>query len=94
MSVIGAAILQGVAALTSRRTLERCSLASFVFVRNLVSALVFFGLGLWLFGWEHFAHAFGPKRPNFAGNLNDYCADPANLLCTQRPVNFTSFCWN
>ncbi len=61
LAVIGAALLQGIAALTSRKNLEGLELGSFVFFRNLVSAVVFFALGSWHFGLGHFADAFGPK---------------------------------
>jgi len=59
--VIAAAILQGVAAILSRRTLDGCRLGTFVFVRNFFSAVVFFAIGTAYYGVEHFAHAFGPR---------------------------------
>ena len=59
--VLAAALLQGTAAMVSKHTLERVPLGAFVFFRNLVSAVVFFVVGAWHFGLEHFADAFGPE---------------------------------
>jgi drug/metabolite transporter (DMT)-like permease len=42
----------------SKRVLEECSIESYVFFRNLVSALIFFTIAVYLFGFEHFAEAF------------------------------------
>ncbi|MEM7305454.1 MAG: DMT family transporter [Planctomycetota bacterium] len=59
--VLGAAVLQGVAAIVSKRTLEHISLGGFVFFRNLISAVLFFAVGAFHYGLEHFADAFGPE---------------------------------
>lgn len=43
----------------SKEVLRTCSIQTYVFFRNLVSALIFFVVALYLFGFEHFADAFG-----------------------------------
>ncbi len=59
--IVLAALLQGVAAHTTRPVLERTGLGAFVVVRNFASAVVFFGIATYLYGFEHFMDAFGPK---------------------------------
>ncbi|MEM7167067.1 MAG: EamA family transporter [Planctomycetota bacterium] len=56
--VLGAAFLQAVAALLVKRMLRGVRPGSFVFVRNLFSAIVFFIVAIILYGAEHFAEAF------------------------------------
>lgn len=44
--------------LISKRVLRHTSIQAYVFFRNFVSALIFFGIGMRVFGLEHFAEAF------------------------------------
>lgn len=44
--------------LISKRILRYVSIQTYVFFRNFTSALIFFVIGLYLFGAEHFAEAF------------------------------------
>lgn len=46
------------ASIFNRAILKRIPVATFLFFRNLISAIAFFIIGLYLFGWEHFSHAF------------------------------------
>lgn len=45
--------------IVSKSVLRECSIRTYVFFRNTVSAVIFFALGLYLFGFEHFSDAFG-----------------------------------
>jgi drug/metabolite transporter (DMT)-like permease len=56
--IIGAATLQALAACLSRIVLRTCSLPAFVFLRNFVSAIVFFSIAVYFYGFGHFAEAF------------------------------------
>jgi drug/metabolite transporter (DMT)-like permease len=42
----------------SRAVLRGCSIEAYVFFRNFTSALIFFGIAVYLFGFGHFAEAF------------------------------------
>ncbi len=56
--IIVATILQAVAAVISRIMLRTCSVQTFVFLRNFMSAVVFFWIAVYLYGFGHFAEAF------------------------------------
>ncbi|MHC4137518.1 MAG: DMT family transporter [Planctomycetota bacterium] len=58
--VIAAAALQGLAACTSKIVVRGMPVRTFVFVRNAVSAVVFFAIAIVLYGPRHFADAFAP----------------------------------
>ncbi len=57
-SLIFSVALQALAAVISRVMLRTCSVQTFVFLRNFVSAVVFFWIAVYLYGFEHFADAF------------------------------------
>jgi len=42
----------------NKELLKLTSLPTFLFTRNFCSAIVFFLVGMYLFGWHHFQHAF------------------------------------
>ena len=42
----------------SKRVLRECSVEAYIFSRNLVSAVIFFVVAVYFFGFEHFADAF------------------------------------
>lgn len=56
--VLGAAVATAVSGLVGKRALEACDLHAFVFARNLGSAVAFFAIAVWYYGFEHFADAF------------------------------------
>ena len=56
--VLIATVFFALTEVVSKKILPHCSIASYVFVRNFVSSLIFFILGVVLFGAEHFGHAF------------------------------------
>ena len=59
--IIGSAVVYAVVTMMSKRLLPHTGLASLVFVRNFLSAIMFFVLAIILFGFDHFMHAFyGP----------------------------------
>ncbi|MEM7261323.1 MAG: DMT family transporter [Planctomycetota bacterium] len=59
--IVVAAVLQGIAAHATRPVTARTGVASFVVFRNLGSAVTFFVIAVWLYGFEHFMDAFGPR---------------------------------
>lgn len=56
--VLAAAFLQALAALLVKKMLQGVASGTFVFVRNLFSAVLFFVIAVIFFGAEHFADAF------------------------------------
>lgn len=56
--ILVATVLQALAAVISRIVLRTCSVQAFVFLRNFVSAVVFFWIAVYLYGFGHFADAF------------------------------------
>ena len=57
-SLIFSVALQALAAVISRVMLRTCSVQTFVFLRNFVSAVVFFWIAVYFYGFGHFADAF------------------------------------
>lgn len=53
-----AGVLYAFGSAMGRSVLKQISISAFVFIRNLVGGIVFFGLALLLYGPAHFAHAF------------------------------------
>lgn len=56
--VLASTIFFALTEILSRYVLRRCSIRTYVFFRNFVSAILFFAAGLYLFGVEHFSEAF------------------------------------
>ena len=56
--IIVATILQAIAAVISRIVLQTCGVQTFVFLRNFVSAVVFFWIAVYFYGFGHFVDAF------------------------------------
>ncbi len=56
--ILVATILQALAAVISRIVLRTCSVRAFVFLRNFVSAVVFYWLAVYFYGFGHFGDAF------------------------------------
>lgn len=56
--VLIAALFFALTEFISRRILEHCSVPLYVFVRNFVSAVIFFIIAVNLFGFDHFSMAF------------------------------------
>ena len=58
---IGAAACNALGSWLARKTLDDDSvMPAFLVIRNLIGAVVFFGLAMNMFGLKHFAHAFTP----------------------------------
>lgn len=59
--ILASAVVYAVVTMMSKRLLPATGLAALVFVRNFLSAILFFVIAVILFGFDHFAHAFyGP----------------------------------
>lgn len=56
--VLLATVFFAISEIVSKRVLAKATIQTYVFFRNLVSALIFFVIGLYVFGFEHFAEAF------------------------------------
>ena len=56
--VLLATVFFALTEVVSKKVLPHCSIAAYIFVRNTISAALFFGVAIWLFGAEHFAEAF------------------------------------
>jgi drug/metabolite transporter (DMT)-like permease len=56
--VLTATLFFGLTEIIHGKVLAACSIATYMFVRNFFSAIIFFAFGLYLFGVEHFADAF------------------------------------
>lgn len=56
--VLAAAVFFGLTEIISRKVLPHVKVPTYVFFRNLVSALIFFGLAIYFYGPEHFMDVF------------------------------------
>ena len=56
--ILVACVVHGIAVVNSKCTLGLCPLSSFVFFRNFFSAIIFFILAIYWFGFHHFKDAF------------------------------------
>ena len=56
--ILGASVFFALTEIVSKFVLRDCSIQTYVFFRNFVSSIVFFAIGLYIFGPEHFADAF------------------------------------
>ncbi|MEM6698707.1 MAG: DMT family transporter, partial [Bacteroidota bacterium] len=56
--ILIATVFFAVNSILSKELLKLTSLPTFLFTRNFCSALVFLAIGIYLYGWHHFQHAF------------------------------------
>lgn len=60
LQILAATVLGAYSAVVSKQALELVNQKALAFIRTFFSAIAFFIIAVYLYGWHHFADAFGP----------------------------------